>query len=349
MIYISTANTTDDLQEVRKLFVEYQSSLGLSLCFQNFDDELTALPGDYAPPDGCLLIAVYQEEVAGCVALRKFVDGVCEMKRLYIRPQYRGLKIGKALAEAVIQYARRVGYARMRLDTLPKLKAALSLYRSLGFEEITPYHDYPMQAIFMELSLKVEYAAINTAAGVATLRDLTPDDIEHVVRFWYDSGDDFLDFLGIDRSRLGSRDDIRHRFTRAIRTGDPDQPSIAFAITVKGVYAGYTLLNRYAPDTNYSHWHITNPALRGIGLSTALYPYRIKTYFDLVPVNRLIHQTRTRNIAVNRMLDHWLPVAETRYIENPDGVALPGEFNLRYVFRSDVPGFLEKARAAANP
>ena len=349
MLHISTANTTDDFQEVRKLFLEYQSSLGISLCFQNFDAELAALPGEYAPPSGCLVIARFQGQITGCAALRKFINGVCEMKRLYVRPEYRGMKIGKALTEAVIQEARRIGYERMLLDTLPKLENALSLYRSLGFREIAPYHEYPMQAIFMELSLKVEYAAINTAVGVAALRDLTPDDIEHVVCFWHDSGDDFLDFLGIDRSRLGSRDDTRQRFTRAIRTGDPDQPSIAFAITVNGGYAGYTLLNRYTPDTNYSHWHITNPALRGIGLSTALYPYRIKTYFDLVPMSRLIHQTRTRNVAVNRMLDHWVPIAEKRYIENPDGMAMPGEFNLRYVLRADVPHFLQRASGAPNP
>lgn len=143
----------DDLQEVRRLFLEYQSSLGVSLCFQNFDAELAALPGDYTAPNGCLLLAEYRGQVAGCIALRKFSEGICEMKRLYVRPQHRGANIGRALAEAVIQYARRAGYARMRLDTLPKLEAALSLYKALGFKEIAPYHDYPMQAVFMELSL----------------------------------------------------------------------------------------------------------------------------------------------------------------------------------------------------
>ena len=143
----------DDLPEVRRLFLEYQSSLGVSLCFQNFDAELAALPGDYIAPDGCLLLAENHGEVAGCIALRKLGDGTCEMKRLYVRPQYRGANIGRALAEAVIQYARRAGYARMRLDTLPKLEAALSLYKSLGFKEIAPYHEYPFQAVFMELSL----------------------------------------------------------------------------------------------------------------------------------------------------------------------------------------------------
>jgi RimJ/RimL family protein N-acetyltransferase len=182
---------------------------------------------------------------------------------------------------------------------------------------------------------------------VAVLRDLKSDDIEEIVRFWYGSGDEFLDFMGIDRSRLGTAQDTRQRFIQAIRTGEAKQPSIAFAITLNGDYSGYTLLNRYAADINYSHWHITNPALRGRGLSTALYPYRMKTYFDVVPMNRLIHQTRTRNVAVNKMLDHWVPVAETCHIERPDGVALPGEFHLRYVLRSDIPGFLERASAPA--
>jgi RimJ/RimL family protein N-acetyltransferase len=191
----------------------------------------------------------------------------------------------------------------------------------------------------------MEYTAINTAAGVAVLRDVAPEDIEKVVRFWYDSGDDFLDFLGIDRARLGSEDDTRRRFQRAIRTGDPDQASVAFAITVNSDFAGYTLLNRYTPDVNYSHWHITTPALRGLGLSTALYPHRLKTYFDAFQMNRLIHQTRTRNVAVNKMLDHWVPVAETCYVEKPDGVALPGEFHLRYVLRGDVAAFLQRAAA----
>jgi hypothetical protein len=192
------------------------------------------------------------------------------------------------------------------------------------------------------MEARLEHASANTPLGVAALRDLDPNDVDTIVRFWYDSGDEFLDFIGIDRSRLGSEENTRQRFQRAIRTGNPDQQTIAFAITVAGEFAGYTLLNRYAPDINYSHWHITNPALRALGLSTALYPHRIKTYFDLAPMDRLIHQTRTRNAGVNRMLDKFVPISETRYIEHPDGVALPGEFHLRYVYRKDVPGFFQK-------
>jgi hypothetical protein len=185
------------------------------------------------------------------------------------------------------------------------------------------------------------YASVDTGVGRAELRDLDSGDIDAIVRFWYESGDEFLDFLGIDRSLLGNIEDTRQRFLSAIPAGDPDRQNIAFAITVDGRFAGYTLLNRYSPETNYSHWHITNPGLRASGLSTALYPYRIRTYFDSAPIDRLTHQTRTRNLAVNRMLDRYVPVSETRYIERPDGVALPGEFHLRYVFRKDISGFFE--------
>jgi hypothetical protein len=191
-------------------------------------------------------------------------------------------------------------------------------------------------------------ASVRTRMGLAALRDLGLEDIEAIVSYWYTSGDRHLDWLGIDRSRLGAVDDTRHRFLLAIPTGDPNQQSVAFAITVDDDFAGYTLLNRYTPETNYSHWHITDPRLRASGISTSLYPHRIKMYFDLLPMDRLIHQTRTRNIGVNRMLDRYVPITETLYIEHPDGVALPGEFHLRYVFRKDIPSLLEKAIAGIN-
>jgi RimJ/RimL family protein N-acetyltransferase len=190
------------------------------------------------------------------------------------------------------------------------------------------------------------WGSTHTPVGLAQLRELDSGDIDAIVQFWHHSGDEFLDFLGIDRSRLGTVHDTRQRFLRAIPTGSPDQKSIAFAITVAGQFSGYTLLNRYTPEINYSHWHITNPDLRGCGLSTALYPHRIKTYFDSVRMNRLIHQTRTRNVGVNRMLDRYVSVAETVYRADPDGVALPGEFHLRYVLPADIADFF--ARAAAG-
>jgi hypothetical protein len=193
------------------------------------------------------------------------------------------------------------------------------------------------------------HESVGTRMGLAALRDLVVGDVDAVVRYWYGSGDEHLNYLGIDRSLLGSIEDARQRFVQAIRTGDPNQRSLAFAITLDGEFAGYTLLNRYAPEINYSHWHITNTELRASGLSTALYPHRIKLYFDLTAMARLIHQTPTRNVGVNRMLDKYVPVAETRYIDQPDGVALPGEFYLRYVFREDIPRFFEKSLRGRAP
>ena len=144
-----------DVRKARELFVEYAASLGVDLCFQDFDRELAELPGDYAPPDGCLLLAMYGIEPAGCVALRKSAGGIGEMKRLYVRPQFRGLAIGKSLALTVIEEARKSGYTRIRLDTLPSMKEAIALYRSLGFTGIEPYRHNPVEgARFMELQLK---------------------------------------------------------------------------------------------------------------------------------------------------------------------------------------------------
>jgi ribosomal protein S18 acetylase RimI-like enzyme len=145
---------SENLEEVRQLFSEYATSLGISLDFQDFDAELAGLPGDYAPPSGRLLIATSDGHAAGCVAMRKLNDEVCEMKRLYVRPEFQGLKIGRSLAEAVIAAAKKMGYERMRLDTLPSMKAARTLYASLGFREIAPYRHNPIEGTaFMELTL----------------------------------------------------------------------------------------------------------------------------------------------------------------------------------------------------
>ena len=155
MLQITKAHAGKELQNVRKLFEEYAASLGISLDFQGFDDELALLPGKYAPPEGCLLIALWNGQVAGCVALRKLAGGLCEMKRLYTRPPVRGLKIGRALAQAIIQQAREIGYARMRLDTLPSMAMARTMYASLGFREIEPYRYNPIEGTtFMELILE---------------------------------------------------------------------------------------------------------------------------------------------------------------------------------------------------
>lgn len=155
MIQITEAHEGTYLQEVRKLFEEYATSLGISLDFQNFDEELLTLPGGYSPPGGRLLVAVWQGQVAGCVGLRNLGEGIYEMKRLYTRPKFRGFKIGRALAEAVIEQAREIGHTHMRSDTLPPMQMARSLYGSLGFQEIEPYRYNPIErAAFMELNLE---------------------------------------------------------------------------------------------------------------------------------------------------------------------------------------------------
>jgi len=149
------AESPAQLAQARELFLEYAQSLGFSLCFQNFDRELAGLPGDYAPPDGRLLLADYGGQLAGCVALHPLDAVICEMKRLYLRPQFRGKGLGRALADRIVAEARHIGYRRMRLDTVePVMKDAVAMYRKIGFHEIAPYCDNPIAgALYMELIL----------------------------------------------------------------------------------------------------------------------------------------------------------------------------------------------------
>jgi putative acetyltransferase len=149
------AELPTQITQARELFLEYAQSLGFSLCFQNFDQELAGLPGDYAPPEGRLLLAEYEGQVAGCVALHRLEEKICEMKRLYLRPQFRGKGIGRALADRIISEARQIGYQSMRLDTVePVMKDAVEMYRKIGFKEIAPYRPNPIAgALYMELRL----------------------------------------------------------------------------------------------------------------------------------------------------------------------------------------------------
>ena len=151
---IIRAETPEQIDEVRRLFREYEAALGVDLCFQGFEDELKGLPGTYAPPGGVLLVALVEGRAVGCVALRDLGNGSCEMKRLFVRPPYRGLGLGRCLALAVIREARNIGYGLMRLDTLSTLAVAVHLYESLGFRLIPPYYDNPLPGVvYWELPL----------------------------------------------------------------------------------------------------------------------------------------------------------------------------------------------------
>ena len=140
--------------EVRPLLVEYATSLSFDLCFQGFDGELADLPGEYAAPGGALLLARVDGAADGCVALRRLDETAGELKRLFVRPAYRGRGIGRRLAESAIATARELGYGRLRLDTTPEMAAAHELYRALGFRDIPPYRPNPVAGVrYLELDL----------------------------------------------------------------------------------------------------------------------------------------------------------------------------------------------------
>ncbi len=159
-LHIVQAHSPAQIEQARELFLEYAQSLGFSLCFQNFDRELAELPGDYVPPEGRLLLAESEGKLSGCVALHRLANAapdanICEMKRLYVRPGFRGQNIGRNLAERAIVEARTIRYTHMRLDTVGgKMDRAIAMYRQLGFREIDPYRENPMPGVlYMELSL----------------------------------------------------------------------------------------------------------------------------------------------------------------------------------------------------
>ena len=152
---IIQATTNEQIEYARELFLEYQNWFGMSLCFQNFDEELATLPGAYAPPDGRLYLAYSDDQLAGCGALKKLDDGICEMKRLFVRDAFRGQKIGVELIDRILADSRAIGYKKIRLDTYPpKMGKAVSLYESYGFKQIEPYYHNPFgETLFMELDL----------------------------------------------------------------------------------------------------------------------------------------------------------------------------------------------------
>jgi putative acetyltransferase len=152
-----TGFVDSDLEDVRQLFAEYAASLDFDLGFQQFDREVAELPGLYAPPRGALLVARADGDVIGCVALRPLDGAACELKRLYVRPGARGTGTGRLLAEAALEQARRLGYRRVRLDTLPGMERAQVLYERLGFRDVSPYTANPIAGTrFLELDLRTD-------------------------------------------------------------------------------------------------------------------------------------------------------------------------------------------------
>ncbi len=151
---IRQARTKTEIEEVRRLFREYESFLDVDLCFQSFEEELAGLPGKYTPPDGGLLIAVDGERTVGCVAVRRLIPEICEMKRLYVKPEARGTGLGRTLARQIVETAKGIGYSKMRLDTLDKLRTARRIYTFMGFKETIPYYENPIPGVvYMELAL----------------------------------------------------------------------------------------------------------------------------------------------------------------------------------------------------
>jgi len=160
---IVQATSPTELAHIKALFLEYEQWIsrhdpdGIDLSFQNFEAELASLPGAYAPPMGRMLLGVEDDQVAGGVCVRPLNDDVCEMKRLYLRPEFAGRGLGERLVNAIIKGAKDIGYGAMRLDTLPYMTAAQALYRKFGFEEIPPYYESPVTGtLFMELNLAQE-------------------------------------------------------------------------------------------------------------------------------------------------------------------------------------------------
>ncbi len=208
--------------------------------------------------------------------------------------------------------------------------------------------------------LKV-HASILMRAGLVSIRDAIPTDAKDFVAYWHCSGDEHLNFLGIDRKKLGTPEATCERFLRMIRAQGSDQPAVVFTIVLNDEVVGYTNLNRYDSDNNYPHLHTYKNAVRsalktteslpaggkGAGLGTVIIGPILCMCFDLFPVNRLVLQTRTRNRGINSALDKYMPPAETAYFENPDGVAGPGEFHVRYVHREDAAWILARTRELA--
>lgn len=186
---------------------------------------------------------------------------------------------------------------------------------------------------------------VATRLGQVWFDTIAEADLDPIADYFH-RPDPHLDTL-IDRTRLPDRNALRARYASWKYEGDPAQMSSVFALRlVNGTenrLIGFTNLLRKTPVENYSHWHILEPGDRASGISSAIYPTRLDLYFDHFPIERLVHQTRVSNAGVNRMLDKFVPIAKTEFVEKPDGLARPGEFHMRYVARADLPRIREIA------
>ena len=176
---------------------------------------------------------------------------------------------------------------------------------------------------------------VPTRAGDVWFDDATDTDLDAIADYFI-RPDAHLDTL-LDRAKMPDRAGLKARYAAWKRTGDPDQMQSVFALRLEGRLIGFTNLLRRNEMENYSHWHILDPDVRAGGISSAVYPTRLDLYFGLFPIERLVHQTRVSNTGVNRMLDRFVPVAKTEFVDRPDGLAKPGEFHMRHVMRSDLP------------
>ena len=221
---IVPVTSPEQLREVRRLFEEYAASLSFDLCFQNFQQELDRLPGDYAPPGGGLWLATTDRgEAAGCVAMRRLEPGVGEMKRLYVRPEHRGTGLGKRLALKVLEEAESIGYRRIRLDTTPEMAGAIRLYESLGFTRIAPYRANPVEgALYMEIELG--------GASPLQLVHVTPEQVGLVAPLF----DAYRQFYGQPPDIDGARRFLAERLGRG--------ESVILAVAEGGRALGFTQL-----------------------------------------------------------------------------------------------------------
>lgn len=261
---IVRAQTPEHLADIRALFREYEAFLGVDLCFQGFEDELAGLPGKYAPPGGALFLALEGTQVAGCVALRRFGEGVCEMKRLFVRPQFKGRGFGKRLAARVVDEAVRLGYATMLLDTLDRLDAAMGIYRSLGFVQTEAYYPNPLPGVvYWRLELK---GGANHRTPPIVVRDATEADMAAVQRIY---AHHVLNGLATFEEVPPDLGEMLARRAKLLGLGLP-----FLAAETDGTVAGYAYASPYRPRPAYRYTVedsvYVDAALAGRGLGRAL-------------------------------------------------------------------------------